>query len=234
MYADDPNDPRRDRNLGQVPGGAPAAPAAGGGGAPAGGAAPAAPAAHGTGFINLSQYLGANQAGAQGMANTLGSTVAQQGQQALADAGKYGGELARSSAATADAVDPALQAKLGQEATKASMSAQALQSPGGIGALLTNQYGQGGGYSSGMRGFDSFLAGAAGGNQFQQLGNQYGGLDKYVSGMGAGYMPNVGGGPGKSGPPAHAPISMEATRNMGPGQGGGTAAEGERRKRRMG
>jgi hypothetical protein len=244
-YVDDENDPRRDRNLAQIqapmaaPEGAPAA----SGGAPVGGGAPVAPAggaapaaaggAHGTGFINLSSYIGANQGGAQGMANAIGGDVSQLGAATMADANKLEHEGKTSLMPTFAQVDPTLQAKLGPEAAQASMAAQALQSPGGIGALMTNHYGQQGGYGSGMRGFDSFLAGNAGGDQFQQLGNQYGGLDKYVAGIGASYKPIVAGsGPGTGGgmakppapasPPPPPPASTGSEAYMGLGSGYGS------------
>lgn len=261
-------DTEEDRRKGlPVMGGMPgpeAAPA--GGGAPAGvlgapGAAPvAAPApggAHGTGFVNLERYVQANQGGAQGMANAIGGDVATMGAQTMADANKYQDELAHSSAPkgldVADQdVDPALKAKLGPEAAQATMAAQSLQSPGGIGALLTNHYGGGGGYGSGMRGFDSFLAGNAGGAQFQQLGNQYGGLDKYVSGLGANYSPQAvnhnadpmhpDGRVGKSPPgmvsggypgmmPGTVPASAPPGLAVGAG-GGASGGPGDKRKRR--
>lgn len=193
--------------MGGMPGpeAAPAAGAPGGGvGAPVGAAAPARPA-HGTGYVNLESYINANKTGAQGMADAIGGDVSKLGAEAMGEAALYQGELAHSTAGTANEVNPALQAKLGTDATKAAMAAQALQSPGGIGALMTNHYGQQGGYGSGMRGFDSFLAGNAGGAQFQDLGNQYGGLDKYVSGLGQSYTPQVitnPGGPGMKGGPA--------------------------------
>jgi hypothetical protein len=202
--------------------------------APAGGGAAGAPAPtapHGTGFVNLEKYIGANQSGAQGMANAIGGDVAQLGGQAMQDAKKLAQEGKTSLMPTFAQVDPALQAKLGPEAAQASMAAQALQSPGGIGALLTQHYGTGGGYGGGLRGFDSFLTGNAGGNQFQQLGNQYGGLDKYVSGLGADYKPIVAGsGPGTGGgmtkpaaptaPPPPAPASSsESYMGLGSGYG---------------
>lgn len=259
-FTDDPFDPRRDR---QMPAAAPmpgpsAAPAGGGGpttggSMPQGGApAPSPGVAHGTGFVNLSRYISANQAGAQGMANAIGGDVAKMGAATTADAAQLQGEMAHSTAATAGAVDPALQAKLGPEAAQATMAAQSLQSPGGIGALLTTHYGQQGGYGSGMRGFDSFLAGNAGGAQFQQLGNQYGGLDKYVSGLGANYSPQAvnhnadpmhpDGRVGKSPPgmvsggypgmmPGTVPASAPPGLAVGAG-GGASGGPGDKRKRR--
>lgn len=245
-YPADPDEEQRNKALGVES--APAPMAAPVGGAPvAGGAAPAAPApAHhgtpGTGYVNLSRYVQANQSGAQGMADAIGGDVTKLGNQAMADADRWKADLNNSLAPTASAVDPALQTKLGGEVQQTMSAAQALQTPGGIGGLLTQHYGGHGGYGSGMRGFDSFLTGGAGGAQFQQLGQQYGGLDKYVSGLSVGYKPVVpGSGPGTGGGARHAPSPTPTP--VGPAQppglsgvggagAGGASEQSERRRRR--
>jgi hypothetical protein len=136
-----------------------------GGYAPGGGLTEAAPGAHkGTGYVNLATYLGANYGAGQGMAQHVAGETARQGDaeraalQGLAAGQMVPGDLAK------QAQDTAARARLAGPAG------------GGLGAVLAQDYGQAGPYTSGMQGFDAFLTGAAGGKVLQQSANQYAGL----------------------------------------------------------
>lgn len=220
MYADDPMDPRRDRQMqpaapaAAVPAGVGGAPAA-----PAGGAAPApAPAHAGTGYINLAQYVGANQQGAQGMAGQIAGNIAGEGQRAEGELAQLHGEAHRSTADKLSDVNPGLFMRAGADASKAAADAKGATTSGGLGALLTDQYGKQGGYSSGMRGFDSFLTGNAGGDQFQSLASRYGPLAGQLGLAEGEYRPSASNAPGMGGGPAggHGPITMEPAPTGGP------------------
>lgn len=245
-YVDDAIDPR-DRRLEPMPS-TPAAPApvagAGGGGTTASAPAAAPGGARGTGFISLERYVNANQGQAQGMADTIAGGIQGDAQKAQGELNSLQGQAAHSTAGKFEDVNPALLGQATSDASDAAAKARASTTAGGLGALLTDQYGKGGGYSSGMRGFDSFLTGNAGGTQFQNLANQYGGLDSYVGGLGNGYAPQVvsDSGPGfHPGPKSHAPITMAPPPAAmpipvgTPAGGGGGAVEGgpgDKRKRR--
>jgi hypothetical protein len=149
----------------------------------------------GTGYIPLERYLGANREGAEGMASGLAGRVQGDAQKAQGMFNQLTEQARRSSAPTLDAVNPDLYGKAQSAAGDAAAQARSLQSAGGIGAMLTDQYGKGGGYGSGMRGFDAFLAGSAGGDRFQQLGQQYGGLDAYLGAASGDYRPSAEGAP---------------------------------------
>jgi hypothetical protein len=191
---DNPNDdPRKRRQMhpyagypsvSASPNGAPgSAVPPSGGYAPGGGLTEAAPGAkHGTGFVNLQSYLGANYGAGQGMAQHVAGETARQGDaeraalQGLAAGQMVPGELA------GRAQDTAARARL------------AAPGGGGLGAVLGQDYGQTGPYTSGMSGFDAFLAGGAGGKTLQASGNAYGGLGGEVDARNvaaAAYVPPV-------------------------------------------
>lgn len=232
---------------GTTPPAAPAPPATGGGtgaAAPAGGARAAAgaqygPARTGTGFVGLAQYLGANQGGAQNMAGRLAGNVQREAGEAENAFSALKGGTFRSDAPSLKEANPELYARAGKEGDEAALAARALQTNGGIGAALTQQYGSAGGYGSGMRGFDTFLAGAAGGDKFQQLGGKYGGLDSYLGAMAQEYQPSAPGSKPFVQPASHSPKgnkfgeeeSFDA-RPLGGGGGGGVMFDDPRRKRR--
>lgn len=197
---DEENDRRALPNLGPAPA-ASAAPAGGGvSGAPA---APAAPAPRagggGTGFVNLERYLGANRGAGAGMADTLAQGVTTQAQRAEQGLGALRGQSARSTAADLASVNPALYAQTEKDAGEAGAAARGAGTAGGVGALLTDTYGKSGGYGSGLRGFDTFLARGAGGDALGGLAGQYGGLSERLGLMSKDYRPSAPGGPPKMG-----------------------------------
>lgn len=156
----------------------------------------------GSGFIGLDKYLAANRKKAEDMAGGLSGGVETAGGEAtgwLEDAQRgfmrdvgasmpQVNEGAPLSAADAAALGTSAYTgpnSLGeregwdaarQKADKASQGVNALNSFAGRQAMLQDQYGKQGGYTQGQQRLDSFLTGAAGGNRFEQLKQQYGGL----------------------------------------------------------
>lgn len=202
-YYDDETDQRQ--GLSDLSGTAGPVAATPAGGAPAAGA-PSAPAGApgatggattaGTGYINLQRYLGANEGAGAGMAGQIASNVTQQAQQGLGSLGALKSEAVRNSAADLQSVNPGLYEKTGDQLSEAAANARAASDPagGGLGALMTTQYGGQGGYGSGMRGFDSFLARGAGGDTLGAVG-KYGGLDSYLGAASEAYQPSAPGAP---------------------------------------
>jgi hypothetical protein len=139
--------------------------------------------------VNLERYLTANQGAGQGMANQLASNVNQLGQTAQQGISALQQKSYLSPAATLSAMDPKLYGQVSDDVGKAAESARATQTAGGVGGLLTNQYGAGGGYGSGMRGFDTFLTRAEGNATLEPLAGKYGGLDSYLGTWEGGYTP---------------------------------------------
>lgn len=125
--------------------------------------------ARGTGFINPGTYLDANREEGQRMASEVAAGTAQQGDAARAalqrlQAGQFAPE--------------GLQRQAQDVSARAQLAAPA---GGGLSSVLAQDYGRGGTpYTSGMAGWDAFLAGAAGGGTLAQSGNQYGGLSREV------------------------------------------------------
>lgn len=190
-YADDGDEEqRRRRALGQpdAAGGAPAA-----GAAPAAGMDRAPGAQHGTGFVNLQTYLGANQAAGQGMAQHVAGETARQGDaERAALHSLQAGQLAPTE----------LEAQAQATGARARLAAPG---GGGLQSVMAADYGGGTTpYTSGMSGFDAFLAGGAGGKTLQASGNAYGGLGNEVNAynqQAAAYQP----------PTAAAPPSPQAS-----------------------
>lgn len=223
-YEDDPNDPRAKKRpldasgaypaFSGSPGGVAPTPAAGGY-APNGGMDRAPGAQHGTGYVNLQQYLGANYGAGQGMAQHVAGETARQGDaERAALAGLAGGQMVPGALA-GQAQDTAARARL------------AGPGGGGLGAVLAQDYGGGQSpYTSGMQGFDAFLTSGAGGKTLAQSANQYAGLGGEVDAANkaaAAYTPTAAAQPGPAGgvpsagargpgfhgrntPPAYAPI----------------------------
>lgn len=147
-FGDETEDKRKGLPALDAPAPASAAPPVSGAPAAAGGApAPAAPSGGktGTGFIPLEAYMHANQQGAQGMADTLAGNVEKAGQAAQGQLGAVMHKAQASTVPSLEAIDPEGYGKAQTAASDAASQARALQSPGGIGALLTDQYGKSGG-----------------------------------------------------------------------------------------
>jgi hypothetical protein len=181
---------------GAAPAGAPAQPAA----APQ---APVQPQQRGSGFVSFDRYLAANQQGAQAMAQQLGTQVGAAGEAATTAINRGQDAFAQKSQAATLAYNPQQQgldsakaaelAKTGYKGpkdwgeagvdvtglTKQTMAAQAkaaaLTSTGGVASLLRESYNTPA-YTAGAVGLDAALAGAAGGQRFQQLNSIYGDL----------------------------------------------------------
>lgn len=125
--------------------------------------------ARGTGFINPETYLDANREEGQRMASEVAAGTAQQGDAARAalqrlQAGQFAPE--------------ALQRQAQDVTARARLASPA---GGGLSSVLMQDYGRSGTpYTSGMAGWDAFLAGTAGGGTLAASGNQYGGLSREV------------------------------------------------------
>lgn len=167
--------------------------AAGPGTQPGGGGQSPAPAPGvGTGFVNLQTYLDLNRGAGQQMAEGVASGIESQGQGVMSGLqelqGDYRMDVGRgtySGAPSLAAYSPDKWNSLTKQAGDVSARARTAGS-GGVGTLIAEQAGRGGGYSSGMQGLDAFLAGAAGGNRLRATGNAFGGLDKRLTGAEAG------------------------------------------------
>lgn len=198
----------------------PSAPAPMAGGVPAPTQQPQAPAAQaGTGHVNLDRYLGANQAGGKQMAERIAGGIESDAQGVQRDALQ----------AMQDPQWNALQQRAGGVAERARLAGGQ-----GVGTLLANEYGRGGGYSSGMQGFDAFLAGNAGGNRLQDVSSRYGALDRQLQrrqpvaapvdarpapGVGASGRGGTGGGAGPGVVAPSPPASRASTGNDPDGLG---------------
>ena len=122
----------------------------------AGPAAQQSPSGVGTGHVNLQTFLGLNREAGERMAGGVG-----QG-------------LARSSI-SGERYGPQADQTRGEHAARVGLA-----QGGGVGTLLQDQYGRGGGYSSGMRGFDAFLTRGAGGNTIDDAARRNGSWLGYV------------------------------------------------------
>lgn len=207
-----------------------------------GGAAPLRPAGRGTGYVNLESYMRANQGAGQGMANAIAGDVTAAGQKAQDEANAWRAQAAHSTAATAEGVNPNLLGQATRDAFDAQAQARAAGTAPGVGALLSDHYGKQGGYGSGMRGFDTFLTRSEGNGALEGLGSKYGALGSYVTGLGAGYAPQVvspvSPGSGKGGASTMSPKGIsfappEPASGPRSGVGGGGSDFDERKKRRM-
>jgi hypothetical protein len=235
-FLDLEEDKRRDQKAPTV-----AAPAAGG---PAFGAAGAAPApapsraGGGSGFINLSEYMRANQGAGDQMAAGLADKISGQVGQFQGQYGQLLGEARRSSAPSLHDVNPALYRQAQQLGAEAAAGARHSQTAEGVGALLGQAYGTSGGYGSGMQGFDAFLTRSGGSGRLEGLG-QFGGLDKHLGAAASDYQPSAVGAPGLGGGPRGMgpPMTVEhKARPSAPGTGGpvgsGSSRDDEERKKR--
>lgn len=181
-------------------------------GAPSAGAAtqgaaqPAAQKQVGTGYVNLSDVLAANQSGAQAMGNALATSVQQQGQQAKqAIQGAQSAFTAKVKEGTPTYSEEGLQSvsqirsRAGQgytgprtwaevggingealagQAAQAQDKAKALTTQGGRAALLREQSP---GLTAGGASLDAFLAGAGMGGRGQQIAADYGNLSDILA-----------------------------------------------------
>ena len=111
---------------------------------------------NGTGFVNLQNWLALNQGQGQKMAEGLAQPVEQAGQAAMAGMSNLD--------------DPGQR----QRAYEASEAANLMATPNGRAAALQKR--SQAGYTTGMNAYDSALVGANGGNRFNDLKSQYGGL----------------------------------------------------------
>lgn len=189
-----------------APAGAPAAGGAAPAAAPGAALAPAAPQQRGSGFVSFDRLLAANQAGAQAMAQKVGDRVQQAG--TAATAAIQGGKdaFATKSQQAALVYDPsrattsAQAAALGattytgpktwkdagvdtdaisRQVNQGQAAVAQLQSQGGLANLLRESYNTNS--TAGGSALDAALTGAAGGGRFQQLQQQFSGLDKLLS-----------------------------------------------------
>lgn len=172
--------------------------------------APAAPSGgRGTGFVNLERYLGANREAGQGMANTVAGNVSSLGEKAKGEISALEGQAYRSSAPDLASVNPALYKQAGEDALNAAGQARAAGTAGGVGGLLQDQYGKQGGYTSGLRGFDTFLTRSLGADQLNALEPKYGGLGSYLGLRTADYRPSAANAPSAfKGAPSFSPPGM--------------------------
>lgn len=132
----------------------------------------------GTGYVNLQDFLGQNQAGAQQMSDRV-----TQGTQSGADWARaalmqmhagpngmasYGGQVVRSPVASGD---------ISSAAYDVQSRANAANAPGlgGLSAVIGQDYRGGGAYNSGMGGLDAFLARSRGADKLANQQAQYGG-----------------------------------------------------------
>lgn len=173
---------------------APAAPAAGSGGSGGStGPAPTQAQSAGTGFVNPSAYLQANQGAAQGMVNTIAQPIEQAGQKYTTGMGAYQNDFNSGVASGKQAsgwagptsfegMNPDAYSKLSQNAYDASKGAGMANNYGGQQQLLAQHYGGGQSpYTGGQQGFDAFLTGAAGGDRLNTINAQYGNLGQAFS-----------------------------------------------------
>lgn len=123
----------------------------------------------GSGYVNLDTYLRPNMAAGQDMANHVAGETARQGDaERAALQSLQAGEMAPTD----------LEAQAQATGARARLAAP---SGGGLASVMATDYGQTGPYTSGMGGFDAFLAGAAGGKTLQASANKYGGLGNEVN-----------------------------------------------------
>lgn len=212
------------------------------GGTVAGGDARGAPVPRpagggGTGFINLETILGLNYGGGQAMADRVSQDVATKAQQAEQGINTIKGQSSYSTAPDLRSVNPNLYDETKKNASDASEAATLAGGPG-VGTLLQDQYGKGGGYASGMRGFDAFLTRGAAGSQLDSLAGRYGGLDEKLGVMTTDYKPSSLGAPPKfTGAPSMSPkgVGFEGPTKGASSAGGGAGVmfDDPRRKRRM-
>lgn len=138
----------------------------GGGGAPAPAAAPAGPVPQGVGsFVNLQQYLAANQGQGSVMADKAFGGIENQAQ-------GFDSVAMPTSRADADLLTASAQ-KAGQQAGLAG-------SWGGRDTQLANTYGKGAQYDQGERNLDNALMGGEAGNRLSQLSSRYSSLANKV------------------------------------------------------
>lgn len=196
------------RRLGGAPTATGGAPAAGAAAQPAASAAqPATQRQVGTGFVNMSDILAANQSGAKAMGEALASSVEGQGQSAKAGIDNAANTFAQQvgqgtpvykekgldnrdelrSRAARGYTGPRTWAEAGQDtaalagqAASAQDNARALASQGGRAALLQQQAP---GLTAGGASLDAFLAGAGMGGRGQQIAADYGNLSDILAGQ---------------------------------------------------
>lgn len=131
------------------------------------------PSPRGTGFIDFNRYLEANRPQAEAMAGRLAAPIHQQGQ-----------AVERGLVAAGD--DVAAYGPLAKQAADVQRRAGMLGSMGGIAASLQDMGPKSSTYGLGANLLDAGLAGAAGGERFQGLQKQYGGLFGRVAGAAKG------------------------------------------------
>lgn len=195
------------RRLGGAPTATGGAPAAGAAQPAASAAQPAAQRQVGTGFVNMSDILAANQSGAKAMGQALASRVEGQGQSAkagidtaantfaqqvgqgtpvykekgLTDRNELRTRAARTYTGPRTWTDAGQNtAALAGQAASAQDNARALTSQGGRAALLQQQSP---GLTAGGASLDAFLAGAGMGGRGQQIAADYGNLSDILAGQ---------------------------------------------------
>lgn len=141
---------------------------------------------NGTGWVNWDQVLGANQPGADRMANQVAGGIQQQGDAAKAGITGLSGEFdaaAKLGTGVNGYAGPKALSELGnygavqQQAGQAQQRAALTATSGGIDALVGQQYGP-----RSNSAFDGALTGSAGQGRFAQLRQQYGGLMDVLGG----------------------------------------------------
>lgn len=157
---------------------------------PATPAAPGSSATSGSGWVNLQDYLAVNGAQGKAMAEGLVGNVAGQGaaaKQAVDNLSQqHAGGVQGDEAAGRDIQQTSLGSVAGygdvaNQAAKAEQQTKGLVDFGQRGTQLADMYGAAGGYSPGMKRWDSFGSGAGGGDVLKQAADQYGGLSDYLN-----------------------------------------------------
>ena len=146
------------------------------------------PSRRGTGYVNLQQYLGLNQSGADALGQGLGQDLARQGEQAISSIN--GAAAAARNAANAGVTAPGGQyagpgsfdtGALSTQVAEAQRTASAAQDQTGRAELLAKKYGPntwGGGQ------LDSALAGAGrGAGAVSEAATGVRGLAQYLGGV---------------------------------------------------
>lgn len=157
------------------------------------GAIKAAPGASGeagdgtaTGWVNLQTYMGLNQGSGKQMATGLADTVEKKGQtfkqglgtmQNTFNSDANAQAMGRQDIAKKSLSEMSGYGTMAEDANKIGQEAKGLINFGTRQATLQEQQAKAGGdYNQGMGKYDSFLAGAAGGETLRKTADEYGGL----------------------------------------------------------
>lgn len=175
----------------------------------------------GSGWLNLQDYLGVNGSAGQGMAGQLAGGVSTAGQAAQSGAEGLEREFGRSLRTDAQQnrapTYGSMAAMSGYgdvagKASDASRDAKGLVSFSDRQRQLSDMYGKGNDYSAGMRRWDSFAAGAVGGDELKSASDMYGGLAERLGVMNEASGQKAGTVLGKQGEVRTAALAAEKAR----------------------